>query len=132
MDKEPYLDDSDPSNLYSDALLARYDTPLYKRTVYSPTFSAEGSNPFCGDSLRIEGTLDENGLMRALGFSGYGCAISEVVCDLLLEYAEGRATEEIADLDEGFMEGLLGFKVPYSRKRCLMLPLEALKTALPK
>jgi len=116
--------------LYPIALLDRYHAPQHKGTLALAAWSAQDSNPFCGDSLSIQGMFDDLGRIDAVVYSGYGCVICEAACDLLLEYAQGKSVDEIVALDQAFMEQLIGVEPPHSRLRCLMLALDTLKKAL--
>lgn len=122
--------DGSMDELYPTALVERVQHLCFKHEIQDANFRVSGKNPFCGDSLAIAGTIDSQGVMTSVGFTGYGCMICEAGCDLLLEYLLGKKVGQIVSFDQAFMEYLLGVCVPDSRRRCLMLALDTLKTLL--
>ena len=65
--------------------------------------TAEGINPLCGDQLTVY--LDvEDGIVKDVGFSGTGCAISTASASLMTQAVKGMKIEEAERLFEGFRE----------------------------
>ena len=73
---EPALD-NDLRDLYQDLILDHSKHPHNFRVLPGANREALGHNPLCGDRLVLFLTVDDNGIIRDVGFQGSGCAISE-------------------------------------------------------
>lgn len=80
--------------LYRAVILEHARKPRHFGTLEHPTHSAEGSNPLCGDRLRLELDIDESGIIRDIAFDGSGCAISVASASLLTETVLGLSEAE--------------------------------------
>ena len=92
--------------------------------------SFEDENPLCGDHIRIDLRVDDQGIIREAGFSGHGCAISQASADLLLESVIGKSTAEIKKLTKEDVLDLLGIELGPVRLKCALLPLKILKAGV--
>ena len=94
---------SDLRELYQSVIL---DHNKHPRNFCKPACtnrSAEGINPLCGDQLTIY--LDvEDGVVKDVGFSGTGCAISTASASLMTQTIKGMKIEEAERLFQGFRE----------------------------
>jgi len=94
---------SDLRELYQSVIL---DHNKHPRNFCKPKCSnrtAEGVNPLCGDQLTVY--LDvEDGVVKDLGFSGTGCAISTASASLMTQAIKGMKIEEAERLFKGFRE----------------------------
>ena len=94
---------SDLRELYQSVIL---DHNKHPRNFCKPKCSnrtAEGVNPLCGDQLTIY--LDvEDGIVKDVGFSGTGCAISTASASLMTQTIKGMKIEEAERLFKGFRE----------------------------
>jgi len=94
---------SDLRELYQSVIL---DHNKHPRNFCKPACtnrSAEGINPLCGDQLTIY--LDvEDGVVKDVGFSGTGCAISTASASLMTQTIKGMKIEEAERLFKGFRE----------------------------
>lgn len=104
--------------------------------------SARRDNPLCGDTIELSiGILD--GLVRPAGHQTHACSLVVTSADLLLRVVAGKtvaATLELADRIERAVSGLEALPdgceaiapvllLP-SRRRCALLPWQALRDAL--
>ena len=90
---------------------------------------AEGGNPGCGDVVKIY--LKVNGDGRAVvTFEGEGCTISQASASYLMEYANGKTLDELAQLDHKDLIDALGREVVTQRARCATLSLDTLHAAI--
>ena len=94
---------SDLRELYQSVIL---DHNKHPRNFCKPACtnrSAEGVNPLCGDQLTVY--LDvEDGIVKDVGFSGTGCAISTASASLMTQTIKGMKIEEAERLFKGFRE----------------------------
>ena len=92
--------------------------------------SFEDENPLCGDQIRVDLRLDEEGKVKEAAFSGHGCAISQASADLLLESIQGKTVEEIKQLNKQDILDLLGIQLTPVRLKCALLSLKVLKAGV--
>jgi nitrogen fixation NifU-like protein len=131
--------------LYRDVVLDHYRHPRNRGALAHCTHTADGVNPLCGDSLRVEVDCAGGRVVR-MGFSGEACAITTATASMLSELAVGRDAREIAalnapfdrllagEIDEaeslGALNALADLKRHPSRRKCAELPWATLRAAL--
>jgi nitrogen fixation protein NifU and related proteins len=114
-------------DLYREIIIERYKSPQYRGELDPHDISFEDENPLCGDHLRIDLRVDEQGRVTEAAFSGHGCAISQASADLLLEAVIGRPLEELKQLSKQDVLDLLGIELGPVRLKCALLSLKVLK-----
>jgi nitrogen fixation NifU-like protein len=114
-----------------DLILDHYEHPRHYGPLDNASLIGEGTNAGCGDVIRLYVQLDAGGRIVDISFEGQGCTISRATASILTEIALGRPLEEIKRLDYEVFIPLLGQALVASRTRCVMLALDALKTAVP-
>ena len=117
-------------DLYRQIIIDRYQNPIYKGELDPHDISFEDENPLCGDHIRIDLRLDEQGRVGQAAFSGHGCAISQASADLLLESIVGKSTDEIKALSKENILELLGIELGPVRLKCALLSLKVLKAGV--
>ena len=90
---------------------------------------ATDDNPLCGDQLEVTLQIDENDIVKAVGWQGQGCTISQATASMLGEEIVGKSLSEVQKLDKEFVFELLGIPLSMSRVKCALLSLKVLKTA---
>jgi len=131
--------------LYRDVVLDHYRHPRNRGALAQCTHAADGVNPLCGDSLRVEVDC-AGGRIARMGFSGEACAITTATASMLSELAVGCDASEIAALNEPFdrllageieadaalgaLNALAELKRHPSRRKCAQLPWATLRAAL--
>lgn len=83
----------DLSDLYQQIIVEHNRSPRNFKTLPHPTNAAEGSNPLCGDQIRVELQLDGDRIAD-IGFQGSGCAISQASASLLTGAVLGKTKSE--------------------------------------
>lgn len=114
-------------DLYREVIVERYKNPAYRGHLEPADISFEDENPLCGDHIRIDLRVDENGIVREAAFDGHGCAISQASADLLLESVIGKSIEDIKNLKKEDVLELLGIELGPVRLKCALLPLKIIK-----
>ena len=117
-------------DLYRELIIDRYKNPIYRGVLDPHDISFEDDNPLCGDHIRIDLRLDENGIVKEAAFEGHGCAISQASADLLLESIIGKPVEEIKAMTKTDLLDLLGLELGPVRLKCALLSLKVLKAGL--
>ncbi len=117
-------------DLYRAVIIERYKNPIHKGTLDPHDISFEDENPLCGDHIRIDLRVGEDGRIEEAVFDGHGCAISQASADLLLEAILGKTVVEIKSLTKDDVLDLLGLELGPVRLKCALLPLKVLKAGV--
>lgn len=115
------------SSFYREQIIDLYEHPLNRGTLESPDFSYEEDNPLCGDVIRIDVHLDENGRVANAVWSGEGCAISQASASLLTEEIKGMSLAEVKHFPKEKLLELVGIPLSMARVKCALLSLKVLK-----
>ena len=89
----------DLNDLYQQVILDHCKHPRNFRELASPTCSAQGHNPLCGDQLKLYLAL-EGEVIKDISFLGAGCCISKASASLLTEHAKGKSKAELQKMFE--------------------------------
>lgn len=116
-------------NIYQEELTDHYTNPRNRGTLHNPDFTSGMHNPSCGDSVSIQGCV-EDGILLAIAFEGKGCVISQATASMLTEYAKGKSLAQLKELNADFMRSLIGMPLGPTRLKCALLPLEALQQGI--
>lgn len=89
----------DLQDLYEELILDHNRNPRnYPKKPHDCNHSANGFNPLCGDEFAVHLTVDDNGVIRDIGFDGAGCAISTASASLMTEAVLGKSTGDAETL----------------------------------
>lgn len=114
-------------DIYREQIIDLYEHPLNYGEIHDADFSYEEDNPLCGDVIRIEVKLDENGRVADVSWSGDGCAISQASASLLTEEIKGMTMDEVKTFDKDTLLELIGVPLSMARMKCALLSLKVLK-----
>ena len=117
-------------DLYRELIIDRYQNPRMKGVLEPHDYSYEDDNPLCGDRIRIDLRVDDNGVITDARFSGEGCAISQASADLLTESVIGKSLEEVKALSKEDILDMLGIELGPVRLKCALLSLKVLKAGV--
>ncbi|MDH3646112.1 MAG: SUF system NifU family Fe-S cluster assembly protein [Gammaproteobacteria bacterium] len=133
------------ADLYRDVILDHNRSPRNFRRLQSPTNTAQGFNPLCGDKLTVYLVMDGD-RVDDIAFEGSGCAISVASSSLMTEAVRGKTEAEARTLFErmhallagetgeaealGKLAALGGVRQFPSRVKCASLAWHALIAAL--
>ncbi len=87
----------DLTDLYQQVILDHCKHPRNFRDLPSPTCSAQGQNPLCGDQLKLFLTL-EGDVIKDISFLGSGCCISKASASLLTEGVKGKTRADVEQM----------------------------------
>jgi nitrogen fixation NifU-like protein len=87
--------------LYREVILDHYRNPRNRGHLDSPTATAEGVNPLCGDEITIEVILEDD-VVKGVAVEGQGCSISQSSASMMTEAIKGKTRAEIDGLVKKF------------------------------
>ena len=70
--------------MYEEIVMDHYHNPRNTELLTKPDYEVEKNNPFCGDEIKIQITLDKNH-KTIVSVTGRGCAISQASGSLMAE-----------------------------------------------
>jgi len=115
-------------DFYREEILEHYTHPHHYGTLEDADISHEESNPLCGDQIRFDIQLDEDGrTVKDVRFSAVGCAISKASASMLSDMLIGRTLDEIRAMTKEDVLDELGIDLGPVRLKCAMLPLKVVK-----
>ena len=117
-------------DMYQENILDHYENPYHRGALEEPTLEYRDLNPLCGDEVRVQGRVDENGCLVEAYFDGEGCVISLAAASMLMEEVEGKTLDEIKTMDRQDMLDLLGIPLTTMRVKCAMLALRTLEKSI--
>jgi len=117
-------------DLYREIIIDRYKNPHYRGELDPHDISYEDDNPLCGDQIRIDLRVDENGIVTEAMFSGHGCSISQASADLVVESVIGKSLEDIKKMNKEDVLEMLGIELGPVRLKCALLSLKVLKAGV--
>ena len=117
-------------DLYRELIIDRYKNPLFKGQLDPSDVRFEDDNPLCGDRIRIDLRVGEDGVISEAMFDGHGCAISQASADLLLESIQGKPLESVKELTKEDILEMLGIELGPVRLKCALLSLKVLKAGV--
>jgi len=117
-------------DLYREIIVDRYKNPQYKGKLEPNDITFDDDNPLCGDHIRVDLRIDEDGNVTEAAFDGYGCAISQASADLLIESIQGKHLNEVKSLTKEDILELLGLELSPMRLKCALLSLKVLKAGV--
>jgi nitrogen fixation NifU-like protein len=81
-------------DLYREIILDHYRSPRNRGELPPPATTTEGTNPLCGDEIRI--FLDaSDGVVHRVGFTGHGCSISQASASMMTAAIKGKRVDEV-------------------------------------
>jgi nitrogen fixation NifU-like protein len=115
-------------DFYREEILEHYTHPHHYGTLAQADISHEENNPLCGDRIRFDIKLDDDGqTVKDVRFSGVGCAISKASASMLSDVLIGLTLDEIKELTKEDVIDELGIDLGPVRLKCALLPLKVVK-----
>ncbi|NOZ53405.1 MAG: Fe-S cluster assembly scaffold IscU [Gammaproteobacteria bacterium] len=116
---------------YSDKVLEHYENP---RNVGS--FEKEDPNvgtgmvgaPACGDVMRLQIKVNENGIIEDAKFKTYGCGSAIASSSLLTEWVKGKTLDQASQIKNSEIAEELA--LPPVKIHCSVLAEDAIKAAI--
>ncbi|WP_435104009.1 Fe-S cluster assembly sulfur transfer protein SufU [Arhodomonas sp. AD133] len=93
---------SELRDLYQEVILDHNKHPRNFHGVDPHSHEADGYNPLCGDRVRVELRVNDDGLIEDIGFQGDGCAISTASASIMTEVLKGKNLDEAREVFDHF------------------------------
>ncbi len=116
-------------DFYKDYILDHYRQPRNFGELPDATTTAEDLNPLCGDRIRFQLKVNDQGVVEDARFTGRGCAISQASASMLTETLKGMRLEDVAKLDKQVVLDNVGIGISAARMKCATLGLKVAKSA---
>jgi nitrogen fixation NifU-like protein len=139
---------SDLEELYQEIIMEHNRRPKNFRALDDAGRSANGFNPFCGDTITLYLDMADD-VIAEVGFQGSGCAISRASASMMTESIKGKSSAEAEAIFQDFhqmltrgpdgefdserlgdLELLAGVSEFPTRIKCAILSWHTLKAAL--
>jgi nitrogen fixation NifU-like protein len=114
---------------YSDTILEHFRHPRNQGALADATITQEGTNPLCGDRVRIQLAL-EGDVVRDARFSANACAVCVASASLLTDLVQRAPLDEVETLTVDDLMRALDAELPGSRMGCVSLPLTVMHTGV--
>lgn len=117
--------------LYRKEVIERYRFPRHRGEVGHADIQGEVLNNLCGDEIILSIRLDKTrSRVAEAKFSGEGCALMTASADIFCSELLKKRIAELENFKENDLFSLYGEEVTPARRRCVLLPLEALRAGL--
>lgn len=116
---------------YSDKVIDHYENP---RNVGSFAKDEDGIGtgmvgaPACGDVMKLQIKVDENGVIRDARFKTYGCGSAIASSSLVTEWVKGKTLDEAGSIKNSDIADELA--LPPVKIHCSILAEDAIKAAI--
>ncbi len=116
--------------IYQEHILDHYEDPFHRGRLSDATHVHQENNPLCGDIVRIQLRLNDEGKIEDIYFEGEGCVISQASASMLAEEMCGKTVEEAKQFSAQEMLELYGPRLTPNRQKCCLLSWKVLQTAM--
>ena len=121
---------SNEEEIYQERIQDHYEDPFHRGRCPHCTHAHEDANPLCGDVIRLELQIDDQGTLKEVYFNGDGCCISQAAASMLVEKFDGRRIEDVKRFTANDMLDLFGVRLTPNRQKCCLLPWRVLQSAI--
>jgi nitrogen fixation NifU-like protein len=116
--------------IYQEHVLDHCEDPYHRGSCARATHAHEDDNPLCGDNIRIELQITDDGHIADAWFSGEGCCISQASASMLMEAIEGKTVQQVKEFAAEDMLELFGPRLTPNRQKCCLLSWRVLQSAV--
>jgi nitrogen fixation NifU-like protein len=98
----------DITSLYQEMILYYAKTTKYNGNLSNSNISYIGNNPSCGDTISIEGYINNENKLVEIKVNPKGCFISCASANLMAETIKNKTVEQIQSLIDDFTKFITG------------------------
>lgn len=117
-------------SLAQQQIIDRYQNPLFRGDVSNATHTSSGENLSCGDEVTWQARVVD-GVIEELKHQCTACAVCSASADILAGTFSGKPLSIIQNHTNDEVVEALGVPLSPIRRKCAILPLEALKKLSP-
>jgi nitrogen fixation protein NifU and related proteins len=117
-------------NPYGEVITEHFRHPRNYGSLEKPDVRREDVNPFCGDRIRIDLSIAEDGTVKAARFEGDLCMIGKAAGSLLTEMIQGTNVADVEALPDQRILDALHAEIRPARLACALLPLRVLQAGV--
>lgn len=118
-------------DLYAENILEHSKNPRNSVSLVDATVSHDEENIACGDKINLELSITK-GIIRKVGWSGEGCAISRAGMSILSDELIGKNEDDVLAMKKEDVYEMLGVPIGPRRFKCALMCLHCVKNALRK
>lgn len=116
-------------SLYGEKIAEHAKNPRNQGALDHPDAAHEGTNPLCGDRLRMQLRLID-GRIAQVRFHAEACMVSIASASILSELLQGMSVEDARALPRERLLQALETELRPGRVNCALLPLQVVQGAL--
>ena len=116
---------------YSDKVLDHYENPRNVGTMENDekdVGTGMVGAPACGDVMRLQIKVDDNGIIKDAKFKTYGCGSAIASSSLVTEWVKGKTLDEAGEIKNTDIAEELA--LPPVKIHCSVLAEDAIKAAI--
>lgn len=117
-------------DLYTEIILDHYKNPRNYGSLDNPTFSHVEYNVLCGDRIKFDLFMGNQGKIEKVAFEASGCAISQAAASMLSEKLMGKSIHEVKNISNDEIYAMLNIPISPARVKCALLALMAVRKAI--
>jgi len=121
---------SSDEEIYQEHILDHYEDPYHRGHLDHATHHHQDDNPLCGDVVRVDLKIDDEGKVVEAFFDGEGCCISQASASMLIEKVEGQSIDFVKEFTAEDMLALFGAQLTPNRQKCCLLSWRVLQSAI--
>lgn len=95
-------------DLYQEIILDHYRSPRNKKPLPHIPEEQTHENPACGDSVKLDISIDNQDIITNISFDGSGCAINTASTSMMTELLIGKSRRDATAMIEQFLNILRG------------------------
>ena len=114
---------------YNEKVVDYFMNPRNVGGIDNASAVGEVGNPRCGDVMKIYLDVDENEVIRDVGFETFGCAAAIATSSMATEMVKGLTIDEALKITNKEVADELG-GLPAEKLHCSLLSEEALRAAI--
>ena len=115
--------------LYSEKVMDHFRNPRNVGVIENADGIGEVGNAKCGDIMRMDLDIDENGVIKEAKFKTFGCGAAIATSSMATELVTGKTVQDALKVtNRAVMEALDG--LPAVKVHCSLLAEEAIHAAL--
>lgn len=118
------------TSLYKSFVMDHVNSPRNKGLLKDFTHETEKANSSCGDEIKLTITVNNDGVIKEVGYEVHGCAVSLASMSMLSERIKGLKVKDAIAISDPEMFEMMGIDRSTGREKCVLLSRDALRSAL--